>query len=90
MRVTATARDHDVVVRVEDTGPGIEAKHLPRLFERFYRVDRSRSKDLGGTGLGLSIVKQLVEGMGGAVAVESVPGRGTTVAVTLPAEGSAS
>jgi two-component system phosphate regulon sensor histidine kinase PhoR len=72
-------------VSVEDTGPGIEAKHLPRLFERFYRADKGRSRDMGGTGLGLSIVKHLVETMGGNVSVESTPGRGTTFSFTLPA-----
>lgn len=73
-----------VCLSVEDTGPGIDPAHLPRLFERFYRVDPGRSRDLGGTGLGLSIVKHLVEAMGGMVEVESVLGRGTTFSVTLP------
>ena len=72
-------------VSVEDTGPGIDPKHLPRLFERFYRADKGRSRDMGGTGLGLSIVKHLVETMGGNVSVESAPGRGTTFSFTLPA-----
>jgi len=72
-------------VSVEDTGPGIEPKHLPRLFERFYRADKGRSRDMGGTGLGLSIVKHLVEAMEGNVSVDSVPGKGTTFAFTLPA-----
>ncbi len=71
-------------VLVSDTGPGIEAKHLPRLFERFYRVDPGRSRDMGGTGLGLSIVKHLVEAMGGEVSVESTPGKGSTFTFTLP------
>jgi two-component system phosphate regulon sensor histidine kinase PhoR len=79
-------RDGDgVVVEVTDTGPGIEAVHLPRLFERFYRVDAGRSRDVGGTGLGLSIVKNLVLAMRGRIAVRSTPGYGTTFAVTLPA-----
>jgi two-component system, OmpR family, phosphate regulon sensor histidine kinase PhoR len=68
---------------VEDDGPGIEAKHLPRLFERFYRVDPGRSRELGGTGLGLSIVKNLVEAMSGRVSVESSPGAGTRFSVLL-------
>jgi two-component system phosphate regulon sensor histidine kinase PhoR len=68
---------------VEDTGPGIAAKHLSRIFERFYRVDAGRSREIGGTGLGLSIVKHLVEAMGGEVSVESVVGKGTTFAVVL-------
>jgi two-component system phosphate regulon sensor histidine kinase PhoR len=68
---------------VADDGPGIEPRHLPRLFERFYRVDAGRSREIGGTGLGLSIVKHLVEAMGGTVQVESQPGQGTTFSFTL-------
>ena len=70
-------------VSVSDSGPGIDAKHLPRLFERFYRVDNGRSRDMGGTGLGLSIVKHLVEALGGEVSVESLPGKGSTFMFTL-------
>jgi len=69
---------------IRDTGLGIEAKHLPRLFERFYRVDRGRSRDMGGTGLGLSIVRHLVHGMEGEVRVASQLGVGTTFTVVLP------
>jgi two-component system phosphate regulon sensor histidine kinase PhoR len=72
-------------VEIADTGPGIEPRHLPRLFERFYRVDSGRSRDMGGTGLGLSIVKHLVEAMHGTIGVESTPGRGATFWFTLPA-----
>jgi len=71
-------------MEVADSGPGIEPRHLPRLFERFYRVDSGRSRDMGGTGLGLSIVKHLVEAMGGTIGVESIPGRGATFWFTLP------
>jgi signal transduction histidine kinase len=79
-------RDSDdrIAVEVHDTGVGVAAEHLPRLFERFYRADKGRSRDMGGTGLGLSIVKHLVETMGGNVSVESAPGRGTTFSFTLP------
>jgi two-component system phosphate regulon sensor histidine kinase PhoR len=88
--ITIAAREEGELVRVEvaDDGPGIEARHLPRLFERFYRVDAGRSRELGGTGLGLSIVKHLVEAMGGAARVESELGKGAqfsfTVRTTLP------
>ncbi len=86
VRVTG-APDGEKKVRIEvhDTGPGIDAKHLPRLFERFYRVDKGRSREEGGTGLGLSIVKNLAEAMDGSVAVESSPGQGSTFIVSLPA-----
>jgi two-component system phosphate regulon sensor histidine kinase PhoR len=70
---------------VKDTGLGIEPRHLPRLFERFYRVDRGRSREMGGTGLGLSIVRHLVHGMEGEVRVASQLGVGSTFTVVLPA-----
>ncbi len=68
---------------MSDNGPGIDAKHLPRLFERFYRIDTGRSREMGGTGLGLSIVKHLVEAMGGEVRVESTPGIGSAFSLSL-------
>jgi two-component system phosphate regulon sensor histidine kinase PhoR len=74
-----------VAVAVIDHGEGIAREHLPRLTERFYRVDSARSRELGGTGLGLAIVKHLVEGHGGGVEAESRLGRGTTIRFTLPA-----
>ncbi|MBK7929929.1 MAG: ATP-binding protein [Bryobacterales bacterium] len=69
---------------VRDTGIGIPKEDLPRLFERFYRVDKARSRELGGTGLGLAIVKHLARSHGGDVAVESEPGSGSTFSFTLP------
>jgi two-component system, OmpR family, phosphate regulon sensor histidine kinase PhoR len=80
------ARDGDRVrIEVQDAGPGIAAEHLPRLFERFYRVDPARSRAQGGTGLGLAIVKHLVQAHGGEVSVASEVGRGTTFRVSFPA-----
>jgi two-component system, OmpR family, phosphate regulon sensor histidine kinase PhoR len=73
-----------IVISVRDTGVGIEQKHLARVFERFYRVDKGRSRDMGGTGLGLSIVKHLATAMHGDVRVESSPGKGSTFFVELP------
>lgn len=70
---------------VKDTGPGIAAEHLPRLTERFYRVDGSRSRDTGGTGLGLAIVKHVVQRHGGELLIESTPGQGSTFTLVLPA-----
>ena len=76
-----------VELRVSDDGPGISPAHLGRIFERFYRVDAGRSRDLGGTGLGLSIVKHLVELMNGTIDVESTLGKGSTFTVRLPPTG---
>jgi two-component system sensor histidine kinase SenX3 len=79
----AAAEDH-VRLTVSDEGVGIPSRDLPRVFERFYRVDRARSRDTGGTGLGLSIVKHVTENHGGTVRVASELGRGTTFEVRLP------
>lgn len=77
--------DDRMMIFVRDTGVGIPNDDLPRLFERFYRVDKARSRELGGTGLGLAIVKHLVRSQGGEVGVESVLGKGSTFYFTLPA-----
>jgi two-component system phosphate regulon sensor histidine kinase PhoR len=73
-----------VRINVEDDGPGIDAQHRERIFERFYRIDPGRSRDMGGTGLGLSIVRHLVENMGGQVGVEPVTPRGARFWFTVP------
>jgi two-component system, OmpR family, phosphate regulon sensor histidine kinase PhoR len=85
--VSASLKGDRVDLVVSDTGPGIAAEHVPRVFERFYRVDAGRSRELGGTGLGLSIVKHMVEAMRGKVWVESEIGRGSTFIVSLPRAG---
>lgn len=77
--------DGDILIEVLDTGIGIPAEHQQRVFERFHRVDKARSRDQGGTGLGLSIVKHLVQVFGGSVGVESQPNRGSRFFVRLPA-----
>jgi two-component system phosphate regulon sensor histidine kinase PhoR len=82
--ITTAPRTDGAELVVADDGPGIGPEHLLRIFERFYRVDKARSRELGGTGLGLSIVKHLAEGMGATVSVESAPGGGTRFTVALP------
>jgi signal transduction histidine kinase len=86
-RITIGAEPYgtEVLVRVADTGSGIPAEHLARIFERFYRVDPARSRQQGGTGLGLAIVKHLVEAHGGRVDAKSELGRGTTILLFFPA-----
>jgi two-component system phosphate regulon sensor histidine kinase PhoR len=89
--VRLTVRDTDVgiAIDVQDDGPGIPAEHLPRIFERFYRVDKARSRELGGTGLGLSIAKHLAEGMGASLSAASEAGRGSCFTVSLPTRAAA-
>jgi len=84
VRVAVTTVDSDAELTVRDTGVGIPSKDLPRIFERFYRVDRARSRETGGTGLGLAIVKHVAENLGARVDVESELGVGTTFTVRIP------
>jgi two-component system phosphate regulon sensor histidine kinase PhoR len=89
IRLTAQDVGGAVEIRVRDEGCGIAPEHLPRLFERFYRVDKARSRQQGGTGLGLAIVKHIVQAHGGTVDVESTPGVGSTFTIRLPQEATA-
>jgi two-component system phosphate regulon sensor histidine kinase PhoR len=82
--IEAACEAGGVVIRVKDTGCGIAPNHLARLFERFYRVDKARSRELGGTGLGLAIVKHIVAAHQGTVQVESAVGKGSTFSIRLP------
>jgi len=81
--ITTSGPDGSVRIEVKDDGPGIEAEHRERIFERFYRVDKARSRELGGTGLGLAIVKHLAESIGAQLTLESEPGKGSTFTVLL-------
>ena len=80
----AAAKNDQVEIHVHDDGPGIDKEHIPRLFERFYRVDKNRSREMGGTGLGLSIVKHIVQTHGGRVWVDSVLEEGSTFTMSIP------
>lgn len=84
IHLKASLTDSELQIILEDQGIGIAKKHLPRLFERFYRVDKARSRKLGGTGLGLAIVKHIAQAHGGQVTVKSTPGKGSTFTIHLP------
>ena len=84
IQVEAFSKDGETIICVKDHGIGISKEHLGRLFERFYRVDKSRSRALGGTGLGLAIVKHIINVHGGHITIESVPGKGSTFMIGLP------
>jgi two-component system, OmpR family, phosphate regulon sensor histidine kinase PhoR len=84
IHLQAVRRDSEMVLSVTDNGLGIGKEHLPRIFERFYRADKARSRELGGTGLGLAIVKHIAQLHGGRVEAESELGHGTTIRVVLP------
>jgi two-component system sensor histidine kinase BaeS len=81
---TVTVGAHDTTITVQDTGSGIAAENLPRIFDRFWRADESRTRTTGGSGLGLAIVQQLTEAHGGTISVQSVPGQGSLFTVHLP------
>jgi len=84
VNIEAGQDEKEVFIHVTDNGRGIEQEHLPRIFERFYRVDKARSRRLGGTGLGLSIVKHIIQAHGGHISVTSTPGKGSTFTIHLP------
>jgi len=84
VRIKAFQDERGIFIEIIDQGKGIEEEHLPRLFERFYRVDKARSRSLGGTGLGLAIVKHIIQAHGGHVSVISFPGKGSTFTILLP------
>ncbi|MBN2707369.1 MAG: ATP-binding protein, partial [Deltaproteobacteria bacterium] len=82
--VQLESRSQEAIIRVTDTGIGIEPEDQERIFERFYRVDKARSRELGGTGLGLSIVRHIIRSHQGRVRVESRPGNGSSFIINLP------
>ena len=83
VKINVAQKNNEVVLRVEDTGIGISPEHQDKIFERFYRVDKSHSKQSGGTGLGLSIVKHAVQYHHGKINIESEPNKGTVISVVF-------
>jgi signal transduction histidine kinase len=84
VKVTLTSDPRRALIRIEDTGQGIPAEQLPKIYDRFFRVDKARSQDVQGTGLGLSIVRWIVESHGGSIMASSEVGVGTTFVIALP------
>ena len=84
IQVLWEVRDHEVILRVVDNGPGILEEHHSRLFERFYRIDRGRARETGGTGLGLAIAKHIMQSHGGSIEVKSTPGHGAEFICRFP------
>lgn len=82
--IDAYQKDRQAYVVVEDSGIGIPQEEIPRIFERFYRVDKARAREMGGTGLGLSIAKQIIEEHRGGIEIESSMGKGTKVTIRIP------